>query len=74
MTASPEEQAISMRQLRHRLCMMGYTSRPDADESELRAALERIPNVTSYAVLHPVALNDGIWAALHVLGDVELQP
>jgi len=74
MTTNPEEQAVSMRQLQTRLFLAGYTSRPDADEAELRQALARIPNVTSYRVLHPIVLNDGVWAALHVLGDVELKP
>lgn len=69
-----DDQAASLWRLRYGLFINGYTKHIDASEAELRAALEQIPNVTSYAVLHPIVLNDGIWAALHVLGDVELQP
>jgi hypothetical protein len=61
-----------MQRLRLRLYLHGLTDRLDATEAELRAALEGVPNVTHYAVLYPLVLNDGIWAALHVLGDVEM--
>jgi vacuolar-type H+-ATPase subunit C/Vma6 len=44
-------------------------SRIDADQDELRRALEAIPDIRNVEVMWRMVGNDGVWAARDVLGE-----